>query len=96
MQQKDWQKGIDANDTGKSRKRAQTMFDEFSGQNTPQSEVLANMGLAYRSMNVASMLGGTTISSVTDQAMIAKTAWAHGIAYHKTFGELVSQLNPKK
>lgn len=94
-EQKDWQKGMDANDTGKSRKRAQTMFDEFSGQNTPQSEVLANMGLAYRSMNVASMLGGTTISSVTDQAMIAKTASIHGIAYRKTFGELVSQLNPK-
>lgn len=93
-EQKDWQKGVDANDTGKSRKRAQTMFDEFSGQNTPQSEVLANMGLAYRSMNVASMLGGTTISSVTDQAMIAKTASIHGIAYHKTFGELISQLNP--
>lgn len=93
-EQKDWQKGIDANDTGKSRKRAQTMFDEFSGQNTPQSEVLANMGLAYRSMNVASMLGGTTISSVTDQAMIAKTASIHGIAYRKTFGELISQLNP--
>lgn len=94
-EQKDWQKGIDANDTGKSRKRAQTMFDEFTGQNTPQSEVLANMGLAYRSMNVASMLGGTTISSVTDQAMIAKTAKIHGIAYTRTFGELVSQLNPK-
>lgn len=93
-EQKDWQKGIDANDTGKSRKRAQTMFDELSGQNTPQSEVLANMGLAYRSMNVASMLGGTTISSVTDQAMIAKTASIHGIAYRKTFGELISQLNP--
>ncbi|MFV5507400.1 hypothetical protein [Acinetobacter sp. 197] len=94
-EQKDWQKGIDANDTGKSRKRAQTMFDEFSGQNTPQSEVLANMGLAYRSMNVASMLGGTTISSVTDQAMIAKTASIHGIAFRKTFGELLTQLNPK-
>lgn len=94
-EQKDWQKGVDANDTGKSRKRAQTMFDEFSGQNTPQSEVLANMGLAYRSMNVASMLGGTTISSVTDQAMIAKTASIHGIAYRKTFGELLTQLNPK-
>lgn len=94
-EQKDWQKGIDANDTGKSRKRAQTMFDEFSGQNTLQSEVLANLGLAYRSMNVASMLGGTTISSVTDQAMIAKTASIHGIAYRKTFGELISQLNPK-
>lgn len=94
-EQKDWQKGVDTNDTGKSRKRAQTMFDEFSGQNTPQSEVLANMGLMYRSMNVASMLGGTTISSVTDQAMIAKTASIHGIAYRKTFGELISQLNPK-
>lgn len=94
-EQKDWIKGIDADSTGKTRKRAQTMFDEFSGQNTPQSEVLANLGLAYRSMNVASMLGGTTISSVTDQAMIAKTASIHGIAYRKTFGELVSQLNPK-
>ncbi|EZQ12073.1 phage-like protein [Acinetobacter sp. Ver3] len=94
-EQKDWQKGIDANSTGKTRKRAQTMFDEFTGQNTPQSEVLANLGLAYRSMNVASMLGGTTLSSVTDQAMIAKTASIHGIAYRKTFGELISQLNPK-
>lgn len=94
-EQKDWQNGLDADTTGKSRKRAQTMFDEFSGQNTPQSEVLANMGLAYRSMNVASMLGGTTISSVTDQAMIAKTASVHGIAFRKTFGELLTQLNPK-
>ena len=93
-EQKDWKNGLDADTTGKSRKRAQTMFEEFSGQNTPQSEVLANLGLAYRSMNVFSMLGGTTISSVTDQAMIAKTASIHGIAYRKTFGELISQLNP--
>lgn len=75
--------------------RAQTMFDEFMGANTPEREVLANLGLAYRSMNVASMLGGTTLSSFTDQAMIAKTASIHGIAYRKTFGELISQLNPK-
>ncbi|MDM1736655.1 hypothetical protein HX112_08865 [Acinetobacter towneri] len=94
-EQKDWQKGLDADTTAKSRKRAQTMFDEFAGQNTPQSEVLANLGLAYRSMNVASMLGGTTLSSVTDQAMIAKTASVHGIAFRKTFGELLTQLNPK-
>ena len=94
-EQKDWQKGLDADTTAKSRKRAQTMFDEFTGQNTPQSEVLANLGLAYRSMNVASMLGGTTLSSVTDQAMIKKTASIHGIAYRKTFGELLTQLNPK-
>jgi hypothetical protein len=94
-EKKDWANGVDANVTGKSRKRAQTMFDEFSGQNTPQSEVLANLGLAYRSMNVASMLGGTTLSSVTDQAMIAKTAAIHNISYRKSFGELLSQLNPK-
>lgn len=94
-EQKDWLKGIDANTTGKTRKRAQTMFDEFMGANTPESEVLANLGLAYRSMNVASMLGGTTLSSITDQAMIAKTASIHNIAYRKTFGELISQLNPK-
>ena len=94
-EQKDWQKGIDASTTGKTRKRAQTMFDEFMGANTPESEVLANLGLAYRSMNVASMLGGTTLSSITDQAMIKKTASIHGIAYRKTFGELIGQLNPK-
>lgn len=79
----------------KTIKRAQVMFDEFMGLNTPQSEVLANLGLAYRSLNVASMLGGTTLASVTDQAMIAKTASIHNIAYRKTFGELLTQLNPK-
>lgn len=94
-EQKDWLKGVEASTTGKTRKRAQTMFDEFMGANTPESEVLANLGLAYRSMNVASMLGGTTLSSFTDQAMIAKTASIHGIAYRKTFGELIGQLNPK-
>ena len=92
---KDREKGLITSNENKTIKRAQTMFDEFSGQNTPQSEVLANLGLAYRSMNVASMLGGTTLSSITDQAMIAKTASVHGIAYRKTFGELISQLNPK-
>lgn len=94
-EKKDWEKGIDANAIGKSRKRAQVMFDEFMGSNQPESEVLANLGLAYRSMNVASMLGGTTLSSITDQAMIAKTASVHGIAFRKTFGELLTQLNPK-
>ncbi|MCO8073158.1 hypothetical protein NI470_05305 [Acinetobacter lwoffii] len=93
-EKKDWLNGLNADTTGKSRKRAQMMFDEFMGQNTPQSQILANGFLAYRSMNVASMLGGTTLSSITDQAMIAKTASVHNIAYRKTFGELVSHLNP--
>ncbi len=91
---KDWSKGVDHDTTSKSRKRAQVMFDEFSGGNTPQSQVLANLWLAYRSMNVASMLGGTTIASIADQATIAKTAHVHGLSYRQTFGELISQLNP--
>ena len=32
---------------------------------------------------------------MTDQAMIKKTADIHGIAFRKTFGELLTQLNPK-
>ncbi|RSP97624.1 hypothetical protein EA716_02220 [Acinetobacter baumannii] len=91
---KDWEKGIEDNKTKASRKRAQVMFDEFSGGNSPQSQVLANLGLAYRSMNVASMLGGTTIASIADQATIAKTASVHGVSYRKAFGELIGQLNP--
>lgn len=92
---KDRGKGLISSKENKTLNRAQTMFDEFMGANTPESEVLANLGLAYRSMNVASMLGGTTLSSITDQAMIKKTASIHGIAYRKTFGELIGQLNPK-
>lgn len=91
---KDWGKGIKDNTTKSSRKRAQVMFDEFSGGNSPQSQVLANLGLAYRSMNVASMLGGTTIASIADQATIAKTASVHDLSYRKAFGELIGQLNP--
>lgn len=45
-------------------------------------------------MNIFSMLGGTTITSITDQATIAKTAHVHGLSYRKAFGELLSQLNP--
>ncbi|WHP06928.1 hypothetical protein QLH32_05530 [Acinetobacter corruptisaponis] len=91
---KDTARGVDVETIGKIQKRTDTMFQEFTGGNTPASQVLANAGLAYRSMNVASMLGGTTLSSVTDQAMIAKTASVHGISYWKTFGELITQLNP--
>ncbi|MDC5016188.1 hypothetical protein NRA03_00025 [Acinetobacter baumannii] len=91
---KDWEKGIEENQTKSSRKRAQVMFDEFSGGNSPQSQVLANLGLAYRSMNVASMLGGTTIASLADQATIAKNASVHNVSYREAFGGLIEQLNP--
>ncbi len=91
---KDWEKGVEENQTKSSRKRAQVMFDELSGGNTPQSQVLANLGIAYRSMNVASMLGGTTIASLADQATIAKNASVHNVSYRKAFGGLIEQLNP--
>lgn len=78
-----------------ARKRNEVMFRELTGGNTPQSEILANLFLAYRSLNVASMLGGTTLASLTDQAMIYKTAKLHGMNYSDAFGELVTQLNPK-
>lgn len=89
------EKGIPVDKAEKSLIRAQDMFDEFMGANQAGSKVLANVGLTYRSMNVASMLGGTTLTSVTDQATIAKTAHVHGLSYWKTFGELIKQLNPK-
>lgn len=91
---KDTAKGIAAKDADGVLRRADTMFQEFMGGNTPQSEALANLGLAYRSLNVASMLGGTTLTSITDQATMAMTAMVHGISYRKMFGELISQLNP--
>lgn len=88
------EKGIPVDKAEKSLIRAQDMFDEFMGANQAESKVLANVGLTYRSMNVASMLGGTVLSSATDHAMIAKTAHVHGLSYWKTFGELIKTLNP--
>ncbi len=41
--------------------RAQVMFDEFSGGNSPQSQVLANLGIAYRSMNIFSGMGAQSM-----------------------------------
>ncbi|WP_269915313.1 hypothetical protein [Acinetobacter sp. HY1485] len=94
-ERKSFDRDLEHDQTQKKRKRAETMFNEFTGGNTPQSEVLANLGIGYRSLNVASMLGGTTISSVADQATIKKTASVHGLAYTKVFGELLHELNPK-
>lgn len=74
--------------------RVNSMFNELTGKIEIGDEKIANLGRAYRSINVSSMLGGTTISSIPDQAMTAKTAAVHGIAYNKVFGELVHNLNP--
>lgn len=74
--------------------RINSMFNELTGKLEVGNEKIANLGRAYRSANVSAMLGGTTISSIPDQAMTAKTASVHGIAYRKVFGELVHNLNP--
>lgn len=88
------ERDIPSNKVEETASRIDDMFEDFTGSNIG-SEFWANVGLAYRSINTAAMLGGTTLSSVTDQAMIAKTAHVHGLSYWKTFGEMVSQLNPK-
>ena len=43
---------------------------------------------------MASRLGGATLSSFTDAASIARTAWMHGLAYHRIFGQGLKNLNP--
>lgn len=91
---KDTAAGMPVKEVDTTLRRSQVMFDELMGANTPQSQVLANLGLAYRSMNVAAMLGGTTLTSITDQATMAMTARVHNISYRQMFGELISQLNP--
>ena len=88
------ERNIPSNKVEETASRIDDMFDDFTGSKNG-SEFWANVGLAYRSVNTAAMLGGTTLSSATDQAMIAKTAHVHGLSYWKTFGEMVSQLNPK-
>lgn len=88
------ERNIPSGKVDETASRIDDMFDDFTGSNIG-SEFWANVGLAYRSVNTAAMLGGTTLSSATDQAMIAKTAHVHGLSYWKTFGEMISQLNPK-
>lgn len=92
--QKDASNGISPDKTNSGLVRSKIIFDEFMGENEIQYKTLANIGLTYRSLNVASMLGGTVLSSATDQAMIFKTAQIHRISYLKHFGEMLSQLNP--
>ncbi|MCA4232779.1 hypothetical protein [Acinetobacter baumannii] len=88
------ERDIPSNKVEETASRIDDMFDDFTGSNIG-SEFWANVGLAYRSVNTGAMLGGTILSSATDQAMIAKTAHVHGLSYWKIFGEMISQLNPK-
>lgn len=71
------------------------LFTEVAGQVEYVSTNMSNWFGAYRSLNIASKLGGTTIASFSDEAMIAQAAHLHGISYKKTFGKEMSLLNPK-
>jgi hypothetical protein len=76
------------------RKRTERLYDEVARNNVAVSTTLAEAFAAYRSINVASRLGGATLSSFTDAASIARTAWMHGLAYHRIFGQGLKNLNP--
>ncbi|HHB1665915.1 TPA: hypothetical protein ACVB54_001880 [Acinetobacter baumannii] len=88
--------GVKVDDINKKLNRANVMFDALMGRDTvPANQVLNNIGVFYRSLNVASMLGSAVISSIPDIAAMAKLAHMHGISQRKMFGEMLAQLNPK-
>ncbi|MDG3555301.1 hypothetical protein P7L54_04970 [Acinetobacter bereziniae] len=92
----DHDKGIDEKKVNRALERSDVMFDALMGKNTnPEFEVLNNLGIAYRSLNVSSLLGSALLSSASDLATMRKMANMHGISYRKMFGEMIQQLNPK-
>lgn len=92
----DKEKGINAKKVERALNRSDVMFDALMGRGTnPESEVLNNLGIAYRASNVSGMLGSALVSSVSDLATMQKMASMHGISSKKMFGEMISQLNPK-
>ena len=86
--------GGDLDKINKMRRRTERLYDEVARNNVAVSTTLAEAFAAYRSINVASRLGGATLSSFTDAASIARTAWMHGLAYHRIFGQGLKNLNP--
>lgn len=91
----DREKGVDLHLTEKKLRRADVMFDALMGKDTvPANEVLNNLGVTYRSINISSMLGSALLSSMPDAAAMAKIAHMHGLSQRKLFAELLTQLNP--
>ena len=72
----------------------QNLYDEVSAKNLSISNAWHNINAAYRSNNISAKLGGAAISAVSDDAMIARTAAVHGMAYSRFFGERMRLLNP--
>lgn len=85
-----------ANKVGGQRNRIEVMFNELSGLNVAANGTTAAIWQAYRNWNIASMLGGATLSAVTDPAMMARTASINRLAFSKVFGEMLSQINPAR
>lgn len=93
-EQKEKLAGTDINEVDKMRKRTEVLYDEVARRNMPVSQSLAEKFAAYRALNVSARLGSAALASFSDAATIARTAWVHGLAYHKIFGKGVSLLNP--
>ena len=86
--------GGDLNAINRLRSRTETLYAEVTKANLPVSMTLADWFKAYRGINIASRLGSTTITAITDQATIAVTARQHGLAWHRIFGKEMKLLNP--
>lgn len=87
--------GVSAKAMKKKLRRADVMFDALMGKDTvPENQVLNNIGVTYRSINVGSLLGSALLSSIPDVAAMSSLARMHGLSQQKMFGELLAQLNP--
>ena len=86
--------GEDVSKVDAFRRKTEVLYAEVTRSNVPASITLAEKFAAYRALNVASRLGSATLSSITDGAMSARTAWVHGMAYHRVFGQELKLLNP--
>lgn len=92
----DHDKGVDEKKVNSALERSDVMFDALMGKNTnPEFEVLNNLGVAYRGLNVASLLGSALLSSVSDLATMRKMANMHGISTKLMFREVINQLDPR-
>lgn len=86
--------GGDVNKVRAFRRRTERLYDEVAKNNQPVSVTLAEKFAAYRSLNVASRLGSATLASFADEGTLARTAWVHGMAYIRVFGQQLKMLNP--
>ena len=78
--------------------RTRHLLAEVAGLNTVHNQEVADTFNAYRSLNVAGKLGGTTITAVTDGATMTKMARIHKMGAWgviRMFGHQLRLLNPK-